>query len=114
MRKSGDWMSVWDDRILEYIENKGSGSPSKIAESDYMHVSKQHISRRLSTLAEHDLLEALGNGVYTITREGRHYLAGGYDAEREAFMPEIEPERGVRNYQAMYLDLMDKISGDGE
>ena len=103
-------MTIWDDRILEYIEDNGSGSPSEIARSDYVHVSKQHISRRLRTLSEHDLLDSLGNGVYTITREGRYYLAGGYDAERGEFMEDIDPERGVRNYEAMYLDLLDKIS----
>jgi len=99
MRKSGSWMSVWDDRILEYIYDNGSGSPSEIAGSDYIHVSKQHISRRLRELADHDLLEPLGNGVYQITEEGWYYLAGGYDAERGSYMHDIDPEEGIHNFK---------------
>jgi len=28
MRKSADWMTIWDDRILEVIREDGSGSPN--------------------------------------------------------------------------------------
>ena len=74
-------MTLWDDRLLEIIRKEGAGSPTELAESDYIRVSPQHVSRRLSKLAEHGLLNHLGNGVYVITEDGQRYLDGELDAE---------------------------------
>ena len=79
VRRSGTWMSIWDDRILEYIAAKGHGSPSQLAESGYIRVSPQHISRRLQKLEDHDLVDHLDNSVYIINDRGRQYLAGEID-----------------------------------
>ena len=95
MRKSGDWMSIWDDRVLEYILENNSGTPTEIANSEYFHVSKQHISRRLNRLADHGLLNSLGNGVYQINKKGRHYLIGNFDAE----------EKKYTNFEISNLDI---------
>lgn len=84
MRKSGSWMTIWDDRILEYIQKEDSGSPKKLAESGYVRVSKSHISRRLRKLAEHGLLTHLGNGVYVITEQGEAYLEGELDTSEDS------------------------------
>ncbi|MFC4246497.1 winged helix DNA-binding protein [Natribaculum luteum] len=84
MRKSGSWMTIWDDRILEYIRREGSGSPKELEESGYVRVSKSHISRRLRKLAEHGLLTHLGNGVYVITERGEAYLDGELDTSEDA------------------------------
>jgi len=81
MRKSAPWMSIWDDRILEYIREHDGGSVGEIADSTYIRVSNAHVSRRCTVLADHDLLRALGNGVYMITEKGNQYLAGELDAE---------------------------------
>lgn len=85
-------MTIWDDRILEYIDEEGSGSPSELKKSGYLKVSKSHISRRLRKLAEHGLLNHLGNGVYVITDEGEAYLEGEYNAETEAYIDESAEE----------------------
>lgn len=110
MRKSGDWMTIWDDRILEYVFENGSGSPTQIAKSDYIHVSKQHISRRLRELADHGLLNPLGNGVYEINTTGWYYLEGGYDAESGEFMHNVDPEHGIENYKRPVMWTKDKIN----
>jgi len=81
MRASADWMSIWDDRILEYISENEGGNVGDIANHDLIRVSQPHISRRCKVLAEHGLLRALGNGVYVITEEGQRYLRGELDAE---------------------------------
>jgi predicted transcriptional regulator len=73
-------MTIWDDRILEVIREEGSGSPSELADTDVVRVSRQHVSRRLKKLADHQLLTHLGNGVYVITEEGEKYLDGELDA----------------------------------
>ena len=75
-------MTIWDDRILEYIKENDSGSPAELEESGYLRVSRSHISRRLRRLAEYGLLKHLGNGVYVITEDGEEYLEGNLDAEQ--------------------------------
>ncbi len=76
-------MSIWDDRILEYVRRKGSGTPKQLAESGYVRVSPQHCSRRLQTLADHGLVEHLGNAVYVITDRGEQYLDGELDVAED-------------------------------
>lgn len=72
-------MTIWDDRILEYIRLEGSGTPKELNESGLVRVSTSHISRRLGKLADHGLLTHLGNGVYVITEDGEAYLDGNLD-----------------------------------
>lgn len=74
-------MTIWDDRILEYIREEESGSPAELEDSGYIRVSKSQISRRLRRLAEYGMLQHLGNGVYVITQRGEDYLAGDLDAD---------------------------------
>lgn len=81
MRASADWMSIWDDRILEYIHENDGGSVGEIADHKLIRVSQPHVSRRCKVLAEHGLLRPLGNGVYVITSDGIKYLQGELDAE---------------------------------
>ena len=82
MRKSADWMTIWDDRILEIIREDGSGTPTVLSEHDYVHISPSQVSKRLKKLSEHGLLQALGNGVYVTTPEGERYLDGELDPEQ--------------------------------
>jgi predicted transcriptional regulator len=79
-------MTLWDDRILEIIREEGSGAPTELSEHDVIQVSRQHVSTRLQKLADHGLLQPLGNGVYVITERGEAYLDGEYDAEAEAYL----------------------------
>jgi Mn-dependent DtxR family transcriptional regulator len=81
MRKSADWMTIWDDRILEVIREEGSGSPTPLSEHKHIHISASQVSKRLRKLSEHGLLQHLGNGVYVTTNEGESYLKGELDAE---------------------------------
>ncbi|MFB6196781.1 MAG: ArsR family transcriptional regulator [Halobacteriaceae archaeon] len=78
-RYSAEWMTIVDDRILEYIYEEGSGSPTQMTEEG-IKASQPHISRRCSKLANHGLLVHLGNGVYQITEDGEAYLEGELDA----------------------------------
>lgn len=84
-------MTIWDDRILEIVKEEGPSSPKTLEDTDLLHISKGHISRRLSKLADHGFLHRLPNGVYSITEKGEAYLEGKYDAEAEEF---IEEENG--------------------
>lgn len=84
-------MTIWDDRILEYIAEEESGSPAELKESGYIRVTKSQVSRRMRRLAKYGMLQHLGNGVYVITEEGESYLRGDLDA-----------------------DVLDDVNGNGE
>jgi predicted transcriptional regulator len=86
MRRSGEWMVLADERILEYILKEGSGSPKQMADSGLVDFSRPYISRRCKKLAENGLLKALGNGVYVITEEGEAYLNEEYDVSAERYI----------------------------
>ncbi len=92
MRKQAKWMGKWDDRLLEFIIEQGSGAPTKIAESEYIPVSKQYVSKRLKELAENELLDPLGNGVYQITVKGTLYLNGDYNAQNDEILLNVDEE----------------------
>lgn len=74
-------MVLADERILEYMRENESGAPTEMAESGDVRYTPQHISQRCKKLAENDLLQPLGNGVYILTEAGESYLNEQYDAE---------------------------------
>jgi len=78
MRKSGEWMTLWDDRVLEVCRNDDDNvcKVSEIAKNEHIRVSRSTVSRRCKKLAEHDLLRAVGDGVYILTERGEGYLNG--------------------------------------
>lgn len=82
MRKSGKWMVLLDERILELLSEEENEfmSPSDIADHSRIPYSSQHVGRRCKKLAEHGLLKPVARGVYTVTQEGEAYLEGEYNA----------------------------------
>ena len=103
MRKSGRWMVLLDDRILEFLVEAGFSTPSEIAEEDFIHYSAQHVGDRCRKMAEHGLVENVGNGVYRITERGERYLAEELNTAEE--VPEgttdIEEETSERSAEDM-------------
>lgn len=83
MRLSADWMSLADDRILEFLQEEGPYSPSRMAKDDRLGFSRSHINRRCKQLTEEGLAENLGNGVYSITDKGEGYLNGEEDLRKQ-------------------------------
>lgn len=81
MRLSADWMTLADDRILEYLSENETGTPKRMADSGLVRFSRSYVTQRCKRLVNHGLLRHLGNGVYVITEEGKQYLAGEVDAE---------------------------------
>jgi len=86
MRESGTWMTIWDDRILEYLEEHEGATVGEMTDSESIRVSSAHVSRRSKKLAENGLVRPIGNGAYVITDEGVGYLNGEYDAENGVFL----------------------------
>lgn len=92
MRESGTWMTIWDDRILEYLCESDGATVGEITKSDSIRVSNAHVSRRCKKLAEHGMLSPIGNGAYVITKIGEAYLRGEYDAENERYLKKGDEE----------------------
>jgi len=79
-------MSLADDRILEFIRENESGSPSEMKNEGRIRYTRQHIARRCRKLAEYELLKHLGNGVYIITDDGEAYLDGKLDTQTMQYL----------------------------
>jgi len=91
-------MTIWDDRILEYLRENGGSSVGELEDSETVRISNAHISRRCKKLNEHGLIRALGNGVYEITERGEKYLDGEistYEDEPDEIAETDEENNGV-------------------
>jgi len=73
-------MTRADDYILEFLDETDIvATPQVIAANiDY---SRQYVNQRIRLLADHNLVQNTGDGLYLITDHGRDYLAGEVDAE---------------------------------
>ncbi len=80
MRLSADWMTIADERILEFLREAGPHSPSRIAADDRVRFVPQYVGQRCRKLASYGLTRNIGNGVYQITDCGEQYLDGELDA----------------------------------
>jgi len=87
-------MSIVDDRVLEYIQEHGHGSPTEMMEEGPIRYSKAYISQRCQKLADHGLLQPVGNGVYVITDRGEAYLDAELDTHvDQSDNPETETDQ---------------------
>ena len=96
MRYAGEWMSAADDRILEYLSENESGSPTKMKREGPIRYSRVQVHRRCKILAKKGLINDLGNGVYMITDDGEAYLEGRLDTENWQYTDE-ENDEGVHD-----------------
>jgi predicted transcriptional regulator len=82
MRKSGKWMVLLDERILELLREDKDGflTPTEIAEDKRIDYTPQYIGRRCKELANHGLVQEVSQSVYRITSKGEAYLKEEYDA----------------------------------
>jgi len=99
-------MVLADDRILEYLYEEETASPSKMAKSGFVRYTSSYISKRCQKLVDHGLLRNLGRGVYTITERGEMYLEGKLDTAEgspdrvESAIDESRPNTGENHEQA--------------
>lgn len=75
-------MSIVDERVLEYLAENRSGSPTKMREEVPIPYSPDYVGERCRILSKKGFLIPLGNGVYAISEDGRAYLEGELDATK--------------------------------
>lgn len=77
-RRRANWMTRTDDEILEYLCEQGAGTPKSM--SDDLGRNNNYLTTRCKQLTDYGLVEQPSRGFYTISDEGREYLAGELDA----------------------------------
>ncbi|WP_277539942.1 hypothetical protein [Haloarcula laminariae] len=92
-RKSAFWMMQVDEKILEYLNSEGWGTPSVMARSRGFHVSEGMIRERCQMLRYAGFVEAITSSMYDITTDGTLYLRGELDASNR---PKPTAERVLR------------------
>jgi hypothetical protein len=80
MRLSAEWMTMADDRVLEYLREEGTSTPKQMADDERIRFSRSYVNARCTELARRSFVLNLGNGVYQITYRGQQYLDGELDA----------------------------------
>lgn len=81
MRYSGRWMSIVDDRVLEFLAENETGTPTQMKREGKIRYTPEHVARRCRELDDKGLIVNLGNSVYSITEEGEAYLQGELDTD---------------------------------
>mgnify|MGYP000093604441 CR=1 FL=1 len=81
MRLSAEWSTLADERVIEFLQEHKSGSPTQMAKHENIHFTRSYVHKRCKILADYGLIEDYGNGVYIITDEGKEYLDGDLDAQ---------------------------------
>lgn len=79
MRCHAQWMSIVDERILEFLSENGARQPSQIAAEladNGMEYNPKYVGRRCRILADHGLIDNFGNGIYATSERGKQYLDG--------------------------------------
>ena len=74
-------MTLVDDRVLEYLREHDSGTPTKMKREGPINYSRAYVDRRCKRLAKEGLVKHFGNGVYVITDDGEAYLDGRLDTQ---------------------------------
>jgi hypothetical protein len=60
---SGDFRVICDERVLEYLSEKETGTPKHMADSGLVRFSRSYIMQRAKVLLNRGTLRHLGNGV---------------------------------------------------
>ena len=81
LRHSGNWMTLVDDRILEYLYENEAASPTEMMKGGPIKFSRAYIGRRCKKLKEKGLLREISDATYVITEDGEAYLRGYLDTE---------------------------------
>jgi repressor of nif and glnA expression len=81
-------MALVDERILEYLLENETGTPTEMKNEGPIRYSNAYIGRRCKKLAEEGLIQHLGNAVYRITEDGEAYLEGKLDTQNWVYLDE--------------------------
>lgn len=80
MRQSACWMEQIDERILEYLDSEGWGTPTMMAESKQFKASPGRIGERCKMLQYAGMVAPIHDEMYELTMNGELYLKEEIDA----------------------------------
>lgn len=80
MRRRPDWMRPTDDLILDTLASSELVlTPAVIAYN--LDLDRSHVNKRLSEFVEHNLVDRVDRGYYSVTEKGLTYLRGELDVK---------------------------------
>ena len=80
MRYSAYWMEQVDERILEYLDSEGWGTPGIMAREREFSASEGRIRERLQFLQYAGMVAPIHGDVYELATDGQLYLDEEIDA----------------------------------
>lgn len=81
VRRSAEWMTLLDDRILDYLAANDTGTARLVSETGTIpNVDVGDVSDRMHHLEKVDLIRRIHNRTFEITARGRQYRSGELDA----------------------------------
>jgi len=92
-RASAKWMKREDERILEFLADRGLATHRLISREAFEKVSPKHVAERLAMLEYAGLCDCEGWESYELTNRGKEYLSGELDA---AHLPRPTVDRVLR------------------
>jgi len=81
MRYSAFWMRQLDERVLEYLDTEGWGTPEMLEQDSNFSVSVGQIEERCQMLVFAGLVAPIHADAYEVTTEGAQYLDGEINAK---------------------------------
>lgn len=96
MRQMGRWISLLDERVLEYLDSEGWASPGLISRDLGTETSRRRVRKRCMVLADAGYIEPVVENHYELTTWGGLYLAGEVNAELICPLPGPRPPDKVR------------------
>lgn len=83
VRKSAAWVEQVDERILEYLAERGWATPAVLARERGFDQGRARLRERCEMLVYAGFAAPVHDRTYVITRWGRLYLAGEVDARHQ-------------------------------
>jgi len=92
IRHTGNWQRLWDDRLLEYLDEHDTGTAVEVSKALPEQIPEFVLRDRLRTLAQAGYVEPGPNyDNYELTIWGQRYLEGRVRAD--CLYPEPTPAR---------------------
>ena len=117
MRKSAEWMTITDDRILEHLfEKRYSSTTPTLNSTEHFPDSDREVTVRCDILSEYGLIRPSNESEdeYEITSKGIAYLSGDLVAdELEKTPPSVGPGVPASWMEGIHESIIEELVIDG-
>lgn len=83
VRKPASWMQLIDDRILEYLQEEHTATPSSMASDEWIRGSEDEIQEHCERLCRAGLISLITEDSFILSPFGEGYIRGDLDLRDE-------------------------------